>query len=262
MNRRLLGMLVSGVVLLGTAGCKKDGSLWLLLFEPSTATECAEPALQHNFDGATEPIEDTGDTGEEPLLTVEQELTQSDGAVIAQVTGGSEPVLVIGTQLWVGEKDGSETTFKWNSTEDSTTTETGSGYSYVVQYSMEILEALKLEFKGNEATGTYKTTQTSNQIWTETDQWTTKDVGVFGGQIPVYNYLEVEGPGGAPVPAHNSPDEVECAAANCTMQTTYECAVSVKVTATELLTEEDDYDALGDAYRSPGVYGDDGGLPE
>ena len=262
MNRRLLGMLVSGVVLLGTAGCKKDGSPWLLLFEQSTATECEDPALQHNFDGATEPDADTGDTGEEPLLTVEQELTQSDGAVIAQVTGGSEPVLVIGTNLWVGEKDGSTTTFKWDSTEDSTTTETGSGYSYVVQYTMEILEALKLEFKGNEATGTYKTTQTSNQSWTETDAWTAKDVGVFGGQIPAYNYLEVEGPGGNPVPAHNSAEEVECAAANCTMQMTYSCAVSVKVTATELAADEEDYDALGDAYRSPGVYGDDGGLPE
>src|SRR3982751_5914517 len=169
MNRRLLG-LVTGALLLGTAGCKKDGSLCLLLLEPNTTpTECADPAVTHNFDGATEPDADTGDTGEEPLLTVEQELTQSDGAVIAQVTGGSEPVLVIGTQLWLGEEDGSTTTFKWDSTEDSTTTQTGSGYSYVVQYTMEILEALKLDFKGNEATGTYKTTQSSNQSWTETD---------------------------------------------------------------------------------------------
>jgi len=259
MNRRLLG-LAAGVLLLG--GCKKDGSLWLLLFETSSPTECEDPALQHNFVGATEPDADTGDTGEEPLLTVEQELTQSDGAVIAQVTGGSEPVLVIGTQLWTGEKDGSTTTFKWDSKEDSTTTQTGTGYSYVVLYAMEILEAIKLDFKGNEATGTYTTTQTSNQSWTETDTWNTKDVGVMGGQIPAYAYLEVEGPAGAPVPAHNSPEEVECAAANCTMQLTSQCEVSVKVKATELAADEEDYDALGDAYRSPGVYGDDGGLPE
>jgi len=260
MNRRLLG-LAAGVLLLG--GCKKDGSLWLLLFEPNTTpTECDDPALQHNFNDATEPDADTGDTGEEPLLTVEQELTQSDGAVIAQVTGGSEPVLVIGTQLWTGEKDGSTTTFKWDSTEDSTTTQTGTGYSYIVQYSMEILEALKLEFKGNEATGTYKTTQTSNQSWTETDTWNTKDVGVLGGQIPAYAYLVVKGPGGGPVPAHNSPDEADCAAANCTMQLTSSCEVSVKVTATELSADDEDFDALGDAYRSPGVYGEGDGLPE
>ena len=67
---------------------------------------------------------------------------------------------------------------------------------------------------------------------------------------------------GAPVPAHNSPEEVDCAAANCTMQLTSQCEVSVKVTATQLSADEEDYDALGDAYRSPGVYGDDGGLPE
>jgi hypothetical protein len=144
----------------------------------------------------------------------------------------------------------------------STSTETGSGYSYVVHSAIEILEAIKLEFKGNEATGTYKTTQTSNQEWTETDTWTTKDVGVTGGQIPAYHYLEVEGPAGNPVPAHNSADEADCAAANCTMQMTYSCAVSVKVTATELSATEEDYDALGDASRPPGVYGDDGGLPE
>ena len=261
MNRRLLGIL--GLVLLSAAGCKRQGSLWLLLFEQNTTgTECEDPSLAHNFEGATEPEEDTGDTGEEPLLTVTQELTRSDGAVIAQVTGGSEPVLVIGSQLWVGEKDGSTTTFKWDATEDSTTTESGSGYSYVVQYAVSILEALKLDFKGNEATGTYKTTMTSNQSWTETDSWTPKDVGVFGGQIPAYNYLQVEGPGGNPVPAHNTAEAVECAAADCTMAMTYECAVSVKVTATELIAEEDDYDALGDAYRSPGVYGDDTGWLE
>jgi hypothetical protein len=262
MNRRLLG-LATGVLLLGSAGCNKDGSLWLLLFEPSTTpTECEDPALTHNFNGATEPDGDTGDTGEEPLLTVEQELTQSDGAVVAQVTGGSEPVLVIGTQLWTGEKDGSTTTFKWDSTEDSTTTQTGTGYSYVVQYTMEILEALKLDFKGSEATGTYKTTQTSNQSWTETDTWTTKDVGVYGGQIPAYLYLEVDGPGGNPIPAHNSAEEVECAAANCLMTLTSQCEVSVKVTATKLDADEQDFDALGDAYRPSGVYGEGDGLPE
>jgi hypothetical protein len=127
---------------------------------------------------------------------------------------------------------------------------------------MEILEALKLEFKGNEATGTYKTTQTSNQSWTETDTWNTKDVGVLGGQIPAYAYLVVKGPGGGPVPAHNSPDEADCAAANCTMQLTSSCEVSVKVTATELSADDEDFDALGDAYRSPGVYGEGDGLPE
>jgi hypothetical protein len=261
MNRRLFGILT--LVVLSAAGCKRQGSLWLLLFEPNTTpTECDDPALTHNFDGASEPEEDTGDTGQEPLLTVTQELTQSDGAVVAQVTGGSEPVLVIGTQLWVGEKDGSSTTFKWDSTEDSTSTESGTNYSYVAQYAVSILEALKLEFKGNEATGTYKTTMTSNQSWTETDSWTAKDVGVFGGQIPAYNYLEVDGPGGNPVPAHNSAEEVECAAANCTMAVTSSCEVSVKVTATEMVADEDDYDALGGAYRSPGVYGDDTGWLE
>jgi hypothetical protein len=263
MNRRLLGVLCSGVLLLGTAGCKKDGSLWLLMFEPDTTseTECEPEQLTHNFDGANE--QDSEDTGvEDPLLTVTQELTQSDGAVVAQVTGGSEPVLVIGTQLWVGEKDGSTTTFKWDSTETSETTETGDGYSYVVNYVIESLEALKLEFKGSEASGTYKTTMTSNHSWTETDTWTAKDVGVFGGQIPAYLYLEVEGPGGNPVPVHNSTEEVECASAACQLGTTYTCEVGVKVTATELIAEEDDYDALGDAYRAPGVFGDDGGLGE
>jgi len=260
MNRRLLGILA--VVLLGTAGCKKQGSLWLLLFEPdTTATECDDGDVKHNFDGASEPVEE--DTGvEEELTTITQELTVSDGAVIAQVTGGSEPVLVIGSELWIGEKDGSATTFKWNAEETSTTTQTGTGYSYVANYARQIAEAIKLEFQGNEATGTYKTTQSSNESWTETDGWTAKDVDVFGGQIPAFQYLEVEGPGGMPVPAHNTAEEVECAAANCSLEVVSSCAVSMKVTATEIVAEEDDYDALGDASRPPGVFGDDGGFPE
>ena len=259
MNRRLLG-IAACVLLLG--GCKKDGSLWLILFEPDTsAAECDDQQVAHNFEGATEPLEGE-DTGvEDPLLTETQELAMSDGAVIAEVTGGSEPVLVIGTQLWVGEKDGSTTAFKWTSEQTSTTTQEGTGYSYVVNYAMKIAEAIKLDFKGNEASGTYKTTQSSNQSWTETDSWTSKDVGVFGGQIPAYQYLEMEGPGGGPVPAHNTAEAVECAAANCSLEVVSSCEVSMKVTATEIAADADDYDALGDASRSPGVYGDDG-FPE
>ena len=261
MNRRLLGILA--LTLLGAAGCKRQGSLWLLLFEPNTTpTECEDPALTHNFNGASEPSEE--DTGfEPPLLTVTQELTQSDAAVIAEVTGGSEPVLVIGSTLWTGEKDGSTTTFKWTAEETSTTTQSGIGYNYVVDYVIRIVESMKLDFKGNEASGNYKTTQESNQSWSESDTWNVKDVGVFGGQIPAYNYLEVEGPGGNPIPAHNTAETTECAAANCELAIVSSCEMSVKVTATELVTGEND-ETLDDASRPPGVgwWDDDSGWLE
>ena len=262
MDRRLLGFaLVMGLVAVAAAGCKRDGSMWLLRveFEEETDTGC-EAALTENFTEAHEPEGDTGeDTGfEPPQLTVTSVFEQSDGAVMAQITGGKEPVLVIGDQLWVGEADGSTTTFRWDSEASSTTTESGLGYNFVVNYAATIAEVIKLDFQGNEATGTFKTTQSSNQSWSETDEWDPLDVGVYGGQMPVWAYLVVDGKHG-PMSATNTAEEIECAAANCELALTSSCEATWKLTATEL--DAEDNDSIDEAYRSPGVWwgGDDSG---
>jgi hypothetical protein len=245
--------VASCLVLLGAAGCKGDGSLWLFLFEPNTDSDetTCETQLTHNFNDASEPDDEVDPKN--PLLTVTQELTQNDSAVIGQVTGGSEPVLVIGSRLWLGEKDGSTTGFVWKATEDSTTTEEGDGYAYAVNAAMEIHEKISLEFNGKEASGKYTTTQTMNQSWTETDSWDMKTTGVAQGQIPAGAYLRVEAPSGNMVPAHNTIEEVECAAPSCSLGMVSSCEMSVKVTATEIAADEEDYDALNSASRPAGV---------
>jgi hypothetical protein len=262
MDAKLAGLSRAawGVALLGATGCGgKGGSIWLIRFEAETivSEETCSSDLTHNFLDATEPEDDT----EPPLLIVVQELTQNDGAVMGQITGGDEPVLVIGTTLWLGEKDGATTTFSWDATETSSTSESGSGYTYTANLDASVLEKIKLEFSGSEATGTYTTTETVNQAWTETDEWVQADTGVAQGQIPAGQYLRVPGPGKGDtlVPAHNTATEVECAGAECSLSTVQSCEMSVKVTAIEVEAAEDDYDALGDASRPAGVPGGNGG---
>jgi hypothetical protein len=254
------------LVLLGATGCAKDdGSIWLLRFEPNTDdpdTYCTSD-LTHNFNDVVTP-----DDAAEPLLTVTQELTQNASALLAQVTGGDEPVLVIGTRLWLGEKDGKTTTFTWDANETSSTDETGSAYAYTEDVDTSVVEKIKLEFDKDQASGTYTTTQTLNQAWTETDTWVQKDTGVIQGQIPAGQYLRVKAPGGkgATVPAHNTAVEVECAAPTCSLSTVQTCEVGVKVTATEVVADEGDYDQLDDVGRPAGVPdmsdGGGGGQPE
>ncbi len=250
MNPRIHGFpyVASSLVLLGTAGCKGDGSLWLLLFEPNTDPAECEVGVTYNFTGATEPT----DEAPSDFLTITQELTQSESAMMGEVTGGNEPVLVIGSRLWLGTKDGSTTKFVWNATETSTTTQAGTGYTYTANLDAQTKETISLEFSGNEAEGTYATTQTVNQSWTETDEWEVKNVGVGQGQIPASQYLLVDGPHG-PVPAFNTRAEVECEAPDCALAVVSSCEVKVKVTATEVVADEDEFDALGDASRPSGV---------
>ena len=242
------GLFLLPVVM--TAGCLSGskGELWL--FQMGTLSpECVEQ-IDENFIDASAPDGEVPDEN----WTYADTFTLSDRLMLGTVLhgrGGSRTLILDGA-VYPGTVEKGVTTFTWEGSTDSESKQVhDAGYTYVSRILSSSTVSISLE-KDSETkgqTGSISTTTAVDLEWVEDDEWAFEAVGLPGGQIPAFLYLD--GPG-----VVNDPTREDCTGVSCSLAVTETCSGSAPVQATWMgRTDNSGYGDLQDAEMPYGAAG-------
>lgn len=219
-------LMLGGLALATLVGCNNgDGGIYLIQMPSSIDNDCT-PTISENFINA-DPYEDIE---VESDWIISEEEVESDSLFFAQIVKGKKKgyVLIIGNQVYPGEKDKDGYVFMWENSEqvDDSIEYAPSPYEYT-QVS-DRMRTTTVRFNKDRETGGFagewKTEVNSTDRITESDTWG-EQVPIASGQI--YNtastYLEGD--------ATNSPDVSDCDSNNCFIEIGLQCAASANFTA-------------------------------
>ena len=208
-------------------GCAPaTGELWL--FQIGTIEESCQTSIDENFIDANVSEEAAPD--EDWTYTSDFEL--SDRLVVGTVLHGraGSRALILDGVVYPGVEEKGALTFTWESSTDSEVMEEhDAGYRYVASNVTTSTATISLE-KDPETKGQTGTIDISNVAalnWVEDDEWAFEAVGLSGGQIPAFLYLE--GPG-----VVNDPTQEDCTGVTCALTVSDNCTGSASVQATYL----------------------------
>lgn len=222
-------------------GCMPNEDIWLLqvpfLLEPS-----CEESISHNFREAYIPTPTTGD------WTEDEYSEQSDALYFAQISmlNSTTATMVLAGQVWPGTSDTKgEWEFAWTgNSDDRLSREHDEGYRYTEQRYAETVETVQLTIDGKSASGSWDIDYTSDDTYTETDEWDL-EVGMPSGDIPAGLYLVYDDGEFEGLPQGNASNDNECQDATCQLRVQTTCRDGRDFDATLTgYTAEEAYDQL------------------
>ncbi|MFT4626913.1 MAG: hypothetical protein ACI8PZ_005594 [Myxococcota bacterium] len=240
---------LSFLLLTGCLGGPK-GELWL--FQISTIEAERTETIDENFIDANVPDEEPPDES----WSIDPQFTLSDRLVLGTVLRGKAGArtLILDGAIYPGTEEKGVTTFTWEGSNDSQVDQQhDAGYRFLTTTLSSSTVTITLE-KDSEIkglSGSLESKSTSQNGWTEDDEWSFEAVGLPGGQIPAFLYLD--GPGVA-----NDPTQEDCTGVTCNLTVSETVVGSATVQATYMgKTDNSGYGNMEDASMP---YGDDGGV--
>lgn len=239
--RRALALLAPALL----AGCSNLSGIWIFEIPWSEDNGSCTTTIEENFTDAYVP--QATEPGVSPWTYGGNE-RGSDAISFGQIEtyGKGQAMLVIGTSVWPGTKEGDSWVFTFvKETEDTDFANHESGYGYQESTSTQAdttytftpvnRRTAEVEVEGSNE---------SKVVYAEVDTWTEELLGEIGytGQLPADEYLVV-GDGFNQEPAFNQYDAQDCTDPQgvCRLSITTRCGADGSFTATLTDFEDEDY---------------------
>jgi hypothetical protein len=245
---RIVPLALLCLPLTGCIGGGFKGVYLLHVPAPADDATCDTTVKDHNFSDGEVPDQGDTQTGD---WTYDTSGTFSDKLLFLQIidAANGETLLLMGDQVFPGSKIGGSYTFTWDHFSDGTDSqENVNDYKYITEGSQHQTSTFLILKKGDTINGTATVDQTTNQTYTETDEWVDYDVGVYYGQIPASNYL-VDSDG---LSISNDPDVQDCDNTSCTIEIESHCTQSLSFTGEQTSVDPDAYDQVDTAGQTGG----------
>jgi hypothetical protein len=239
------------------AGCAAVDGVWLfsLHVDPNIAEECVN-SVSHNFDGASQPQDDSVLDDDPWSSTAER--TLSDQTFFGLITGtDTGAVLVVGGETYTGTLlDGGAWSFAWTHSQlDESTDQHASGYGWTVYASVSESVAFDLVFAGDVAVGEVLSTGSVEANYSESDAWSQDVADSIGttGRIPAGSYLVKDDGAGGTYAASNDWSLADCSNTPCTLSLTTSCSLSVGLDAERTDLDPAAFEAVDGAGQDAGI---------
>jgi hypothetical protein len=232
----------------GAVGCGPGpDAVWLLILGEATAVD-SEVTCTENFLEAECPVAD--EDPEPSPWTVTQTGDVSDQAVFALVTDapGGQKLLVIGDEVYIGEKQSGSWRFTWSSFEESSEQiEHERGYTLSASERTTRDVVVLLDIGGGEGTGSVLVQSVSEGTVSESDGWLPEDTGFSRGQIADVAPITLDGN------VENFNDLAECSGSVCEISVETVSTTELPFRAIRSGEGGDAFDALRDAGQDAGT---------
>lgn len=222
-----------------------EDAVWLMIVGDEEVTENSM-SCDANFLDADCPEDADPDPGD---WTITQDFDESDGAFFAQIIDGpgGQKLLVIGDEVYIGEKDGGVWSFSWENFEESESTQSHStGYSFTSTVDNRSQTTIELDISGGEATGRLLVNATESERVEESDTWSGDETGFYRGQIADEAPVFLDGF------MDNYSDESECTSSTCFVAATVDMTYEIELTGIRTGESGDAFDGVRDAGQSSG----------
>jgi len=247
MIRNLIPLGVCAV--LGTGCLASNNGVWTFFIYQADEPEVTT-TVDYNYLGSEIPgPETTGD------WTVTEDSELSPGVAFGQifhVAGEDAKVLVVGDQVFFGNRNAGMWDFTWtNSDVESETHDHISGYTFSHDSTQELITVISLDFFGgnSQAEGTMTREIRRVDTYEESDTWDGGSVGRFSGETPSGYYLQDSNGD----PLWNIFDTTECSGIPCELSVETSATYTSTVEARNTGISANDFDGVDSAGQPGGV---------
>lgn len=228
-------------------GCTDLTGIWLFQIPYQESTAGCDTSVAENFSEGYVPAEGEATVGEW-LYTEDYEGTDAIAFGQIETYGKDQAILVLGTAVYPGTKDGKSWIFEWVNDETSQTKEehyqgAAVDYGYLAEETSVSTTTYTFDMEGKkQATVKIESTGTSTVHWFESDEWPDEVAAEIGssGQIPSYSYLVYDDAGDS-YSQYNDYDVDDCQGNVCEILVETTCSDDGEFIAYKTDYNEEDY---------------------